>query len=91
MGMEKQGHPSSQSSGSPGLFKGELYAWLCISSCLAGNVFIEMGIFEMDASAIKNLRSSTYRKKKKAHYQAFILQYCYHHFPRRILKFREVK
>lgn len=51
-----------------------------------------MGIFEMDASAIKNLRSSTYNEKKKK----LIIRLLYYSiatiiFPRRILKFREVK
>lgn len=52
-----------------------------------------MGIFEMDASAIESLRSSTYNEKKK---KKLIIRHLYYSiviivFPRRILKSREVK
>lgn len=52
-----------------------------------------MGIFEMDASAIESLRSSTYNEKKK---KKIIIRHLYYSiviivFPRRILKSREVK
>ena len=53
-----------------------------------------MGIFEMDASAIESLRSSTYNEKKKK--KKLIIRPLYYSiviivFPRRILKSREVK
>lgn len=53
-----------------------------------------MGIFEMDASAIESLRSSTYNEKKKK--KKLIIRHLYYSiviiiFPRRILKSREVK
>lgn len=52
-----------------------------------------MGIFEMDASAIESLRSSTYNEKKKIKLIIRLLYYSIATiiFPRRILKFREVK
>lgn len=54
-----------------------------------------MGIFEMDASAIESLRSSTYNEKKKKK-KNLIIRHLYYSivtivFPRRILKSREVK
>lgn len=43
------------------------------SSCVAGNVFIGDGCFEIDASEIKSLMSGTYITIKKANCQVLTL------------------
>ena len=50
--------------------------WLdSLSSCVAGNVYIEdVYVFAMDASAIKSLMSGTYITIKTYNCRAFTLQ-----------------
>lgn len=65
---------------------------LYLSNCVAGNVLIQVEVFEMDVSATESLMSSTYITIQKnltvrhLHYRGDTII-----FPRRILKFREVK